>query len=370
LDIANNDIYVNITQGMACCCNYDINFDSINIICDSSLDKIKTIEPHCVGFDLHRVIDNKKSWVYNPSKLGYTKDPFDKVTNNLGDSSLIQGYGDINRTFAPSPDAEIPWRYTNYWDQSSILEKHSNLVINSKELDMFFDMCAVGTQKCPDGYTLSAGTEICYSVTCPDGWSIPSSGGTTCFTNSGPFGPVSSTTLTTEANLFACKTKLNLIQLEEYKKTFQSFWIKFVEQFVPATTIWVAGERWCNSIENICTEIAECDYDYELVASETSVTIIDATTDPEFSGRTFMESQGFVDPTPSNRNAQPISITTEEANTDLQQTIDFPSFSGRYLEPELGVTTTTPLTLGGIEQLNQNMAQYNNNLNPLITEIN
>ena len=83
-----------------------------------------------------------------------------------------------------------------------------------------------------------------------------------------------------------------------------------------------------------------------------------------------MESQWFVDPTPSNRNAQPISITTEEANTDLQQTIDFPSFSGRYLEPELGVTTTTPLTLGGIEQLNQNMAQYNNNLNPLITEIN
>ena len=363
----NNNLFIDFTQGMACCCDYDIKFDNVSIICDSQSDKIKVTEPSCVGFDIHRVIDNKKSWVYNPSNPGYTQDPFDVVTNDLGDDTLLQGYGNINRTFAPSPDADIPWRYTNYWDQSSVLERHSNLVINNKELDMFFDMCAVGTQQCPDGYTLSADTEICYSVTCPDGWGLPSSGGTTCYGTTGPWGPVSATTLTTDANPFACKTKLNLIELESYKKTFQGFWIQFVEQFVPATTIWVSGERWCNSVENICTEIEECDYDYELVASETSVTVINNEV---MSG----PSERLAGPNPTTSEKSTIgiysmNIITDSANSSQDQVVDFENLKYRFLKDELGVVKTSNLYLGGVNKLKQNMDNYKKNLNPLIVEV-
>ena len=367
VNVLNNNLFIDFTQGMACCCDYDIKFDNVSIICDSQSDKIKVTEPSCIGFDIHRVIDNKKSWVYNPSNPGYTQDPFDVVTNDLGDDTLLQGYGNINRTFAPSPDADIPWRYTNYWDQSSVLERHSNLVINNKELDMFFDMCAVGTQQCPDGYILSAGTEICYSVTCPNGWGLPSSGGTTCYSTLAMWGPVSATTLTTDANPFACKTKLNLIELESYKKTFQGFWIQFVEQFVPATTIWVSGERWCNSVENICTEIEECDYDYELVASETSVTVINNEV---LSG----PSERLVGPNPvlpekSTIGIYSMNIITDSANSSQDQVVDFENLKSRFLNPDLGSVTTTKLYLGGVNKLKQNMDNYKKNLNPLIVEV-
>ena len=74
--------------------------------------------------------------------------------------------------------------------------------------------------------------------------------------------------VTTSASTIQTVTYLNLFQLENYKKQFQSFWIPFIEQFIPATTIWVAGERWCNEP---CTIINPCDYDFELVDSEVSV---------------------------------------------------------------------------------------------------
>ena len=669
----NNNLFIDFTQGMACCCDYDIKFDNVSIICDSQSDKIKVTEPSCVGFDIHRVIDNKKSWVYNPSNPGYTQDPFDVVTNDLGDDTLLQGYGNINRTFAPSPDADIPWRYTDYWDQSSVLERHSNLVINNKELDMFFDMCAVGTQKCPDGYTLSAGTETC-KPNCPCGWedisnpignhtglsfinnstgwmcdyegkvhkttdgaqswttttngiittgvtfavladiqfideltgytcgnlgrvyktidggiswtaidlpvlpvfsinyhieamfflnenegwvglgtsisggpelwhtndagtswtflsaatvtanahiSIPpasprvfggiyfrnsaegkivttnsilttSDSGNTWTVDSGTIGqfgfgsvtrlgmriefiddnrgwvaasggvyyttswngdwtlsPITGafindisfvdsdngvavglagdtyrtrdggiswfpecsevwtnnlssvqmfseshgfaagwgTTLpslpfsgdvgtileykcsstTIKANPFACKTKLNLIELENYKKTFQGFWIQFVEQFVPATTIWVSGERWCNSVENICTEIEECDYDYELVASETSVTVINNEV---MSG----PSERLAGPNPTTSEKSTIgiysmNIITDSANSSQDQVVDFENLKYRFLKDELGFVKTSNLYLGGVNKLKQNMDNYKKNLNPLIVEV-
>ncbi len=66
-------------------------------------------------------------------------------------------------------------------------------------------------------------------------------------------------------------TYLDLKQLEHYKKTFQSFWLPFMEQFIPATTIWVAGEKWCNEP---CTIIDPCDYDFELNADDTSISQI------------------------------------------------------------------------------------------------
>lgn len=74
--------------------------------------------------------------------------------------------------------------------------------------------------------------------------------------------------ITTSASTVTTVTYLNLYDLENYKKQFQSFWIPFMEQFIPATTIWVAGERWCNEP---CTIINPCDYDFELTEAEISI---------------------------------------------------------------------------------------------------
>ncbi len=41
-----------------------------------------------------------------------------------------------------------------------------------------------------------------------------------------------------------------------------------MEQFIPATTIWVAGERWCNEP---CPVISPCDYDFEFVEGDVSI---------------------------------------------------------------------------------------------------
>jgi len=74
--------------------------------------------------------------------------------------------------------------------------------------------------------------------------------------------------ITTSASTVPTVSYLSLYQLENYKKTFQSFWIPFMEQFIPATTIWVAGERWCNEP---CTIIDPCDYDFELTEAEIGI---------------------------------------------------------------------------------------------------
>lgn len=236
------DVVLQIDTGLNCCCEYDVFVDRIGVLCTGTSESLVVNDIKCPGFDLTKVIDNKKSWVYNPGLPEVGISEYDIIERADGSFGLIAGEGTINRTFAPSPDAEIPWRYTNYWEQSSVYEKHSNLVLNSKELWLTFDMCADcpisgTTLACPSGYTLSAGTIYCYS------------------------GSVI-TSATTEISV----TYLSLLNLEKYKKQVQSFWIPFMEQFTPATAIWVSGERWCNEP---CSIINTCDFD--LTESEVSL---------------------------------------------------------------------------------------------------
>jgi hypothetical protein len=236
------DVVLQIDTGLNCCCEYDVFVDRIGVLCTGTSESLVVNDIKCPGFDLTKVIDNKKSWVYNPGLPEVGISEYDIIERADGSFGLIAGEGTINRTFAPSPDAEIPWRYTNYWEQSSVYEKHSNLVLNSKELWLTFDMCADcpisgTTLACPSGYTLSAGTIYCYS------------------------GSVI-TSATTEISV----TYLSLLNLEKYKKQVQSFWIPFMEQFTPATVIWVSGERWCNEP---CSIINTCDFD--LTESEVSL---------------------------------------------------------------------------------------------------
>jgi len=169
--------YLQFTSGLNCCCIYDIFLDNFNFNCNEEIDIVEIINNDCPGFEISPVIDNKKSWVYNPGEINYSniQNSDGKLTDNViisnGQYGLIQGYGEINRTFAPSLDADLEWRYTDYFKQSSVLEKHSNLVLNSKELFLTFDMCMIGGP-CPDGYTLSANTDTCYQTVlgCPENY--------------------------------------------------------------------------------------------------------------------------------------------------------------------------------------------------------
>jgi len=158
-----------ITNGVNCCCDYNIFVDDIKITCTSGLTDF--IYPNkCPGFTLTKVIDNKKSWVYNPGSPEVGVSVYDQIERNDGSFGTIAGEGDINRTFAPSPDADIPWRYTDYLKQSGVFERHSDLVLNSKELWLTFDMCADCpvsgvTLTCPVGYTLETTNGISYCIT-------------------------------------------------------------------------------------------------------------------------------------------------------------------------------------------------------------
>jgi hypothetical protein len=170
-------------DGILDCCEYDIFIDDISVSCTIQDSIEVSTRNDCPGFNIRKVVDNKKSWVYNDGEA-------------------------INRVFAPSDDADIPWRYTNYVEQSGVYEKHSKLVLNSKELYLTFNMCS--------GFDCGSGTT------------------------------------------------LSVFDLIEYKNNFQSFWVKFMEQFVPATTIFVSGEKWCTNDADICEVIDECGYDNNL----------------------------------------------------------------------------------------------------------
>ena len=463
-----------VFNGLLPCCDYDIRIDNVRVDCFKEEDRIFYQNSSCPGFDLKRVIDNKKSWVYNPgtTNIGVSEEDF--IDRNQGDEGLLEKFGFINRTFAPSADADLPWRYTDYYEQSNIREPHSKAVINSKEMELTFNMCGlccIEPSPCPAGYTLSAGTETCYKETigCPDGFrlsdgicisgetcdclniewslsggtsgatlnthfvatidgkrawifdvsgdthsieyqtvenswfifhSLPGSGKsyqyastTECPTSTlvdwtdvgtspgfqftgltitegictGTTTSATTVTLTQTSNPLACKTKLTLLELEEYKKTFQSFWVGFVEQFIPATTIFVSGERWCNRPDEICTMYEGCDFDFEFVEG-------DVTTIPNIGGiipprepnngsrSTIIEespySGGF------NEGLEPSDYLSTENGP-----IDTPGVKINPLPKENGETTTEPSVVNDIKNRLERMVEYRQRLQPTETII-
>lgn len=88
------------------------------------------------------------------------------------------------------------------------------------------------------------------------------------------------TTIITEEPGKFCKKPISIFDLIKYKNNFQSFWVQFVEQFIPATTIFVAGERWCTTDEKICPSIDICDYDNAFELNDIGVININNPTNP------------------------------------------------------------------------------------------
>ena len=252
------NIALEFTSGVNCCCLYDIYIDDIKIDCDKIGTRLIYNDNDCPGFELTKVIDNKKSWVYNPGKDGYTDNRFDTIVRKQGEKGLIEGHGPINRVFAPSSDANIPYRETDYYNQSGVIERHSKLVLNSKETYLTFNMC-INEDCVVNGSYL-----------------IDEYGGRILLDKMRP---------------------LTLLELENYKKTFQGFWLQFIEQFIPATTIFISGEKWSNCIT--CEEKTPCEYE------------LDATVNDGVSPRHVIST---TDEVPTSE------YTPSETNTRLEQT--------------------------------------------------
>ena len=221
-----------VSQGLFSCCDYDIYFDDIRVDCDVTRTEFIYYDTKCPGFKLTRVIDNKKSWVYNPGTELTSTNVYDNIVRENGTNGmnieqtgviLAGGHGDINRVFAPSVDADLVFRDTDYYNYHNVIEKHSKLVLNNKEVVLQFNMCADSDCVINPEYLIDD----------DGGYVLDDDGGRIIVNNNGFTFP-------------------NLLALENFKKVFQGFWIDFMEQFIPATTIFVSGEKWCNSV--VCEE--------------------------------------------------------------------------------------------------------------------
>ena len=174
-------------------------------------------------------------------------------------------------------------------------------------------------------------------------------------------------TQTQKSDPLACKTKLTLLELEKYKKTFQSFWVQFVEQFVPATTIFISGERWCNRPDEICTQYEECDFDFEFVEG-------DVTTIPNIGGVVPpRETNDGSNNVPIERPGYDGELGDDFGPSDYRSTedgpIDTPGVKINPLPKERGETITEPSVVNDVKNRIDRMAKYRERLQPTETII-
>ena len=322
-----------VLSGIKECCEYDIFVDDIQVICNKQDTIPFATYSVCPGFNLKRVVDNKKSWVKN------VETP-------------------INRVFAPSPDANLPWRYTNYVEQSGVYENDSRLVLNSKELDVIFNMKR-RKNPCPDGYNYDPNSDNCFraEVTCPDGFTI--SGGT-CVSGATTTSATTVTTTFVNRNPESCNIDLSIYDLIDYKRNFQNFWVKFIEQFIPATTIFVSGEKWSNRDDEICPTIEECGYDNLFTKEQLGLE----------------ETGGGLDEAVENRNTNivsPVITSDDKVNSDRngdygtndgKEPIIMDNFVGSFIERDESILKEGPLTLkrGELNLLKEGKKEYQDRL--------
>ncbi len=328
-----------VLDGVKECCEYDIFVDDIQVLCTKQ-DSIEINNYNsCPGYNLTRVVDNKKSWVQN------IETP-------------------INRVFAPSSDANIPWRYTNYFEQSGVYENDSRLVLNSKELDVVFNM-RKRENPCPDGYFFDSSVDGCIKseVNCPSGFTW---NGATCISGvTSASTIVTTTTISRQSN--SCSTDLSIYDLITYKNNFQNYWVKFIEQFIPATTIFVSGEKWSNRDDEICATIDDCGYDNLFTESDLGIINTDG---------------GLVEPTIpifeiGGRSSEVVTSdddivsvrSGDYANNEQSGPIVLENFVGSYIKRDKSILDEKILTLkrGELTLLRKGQIEYQNKFeNPVI----
>ena len=327
-----------ILNGVKECCEYDIFVDDIKTLC-SKQDTISfTNYNACPGFKLTKVIDNKKSWVYNDNTP-------------------------LNRVFAPSPDADIPWRYTNYFEQSGVYENSSKLVLNSKELYLTFNM-KKQKRLCPEGYTYNELNGNCFkeALSCPIGFNLS---GSTCFSG------VTTTTATT-VNVITdrtndCNTELNIFELIDYKNNFQNFWVKFIEQFIPATTIFVAGEKWSNREDEICNVIEPCGYLNSFSEGDLGLKNSSATIAREPINKNINKSVQVV----TSKDNVTTTRNGDYGDNKTDAPIILGNFKGYYLKKDTSILSERRLTLlrGELPLLKTGQQEYQSKFKKVVYKL-
>jgi hypothetical protein len=158
--------------------------------------------------------------------------------------------------------------------------------------------------------------------------------------------------LITSATTVNTVRNLSIQEIETYKKQFQSFWIPFMEQFIPATTIWVAGERWCNEP---CPIVNTCEF--ELTSSEITIEKI-----PPY----FFENPKEKGPRGGYEvpKSQASSVAAMGAPKGTQPT----SSPNIVKTQDLGQTITTELVRTE-EETNINIAGYRNKFTAIETQV-
>ena len=171
-------------------------------------------------------------------------------------------------------------------------------------------------------------------------------------------------TVKADFNKKYCEQKITLLQLEGYKKTFQSFWVQFVEQFIPATTIFVSGEKWCNREDEICTQYDECDFDYEFVEGEVT-TIPNSTTN---GGRRIANGKSkSYDPNTVNADINNTTFSPLDYESTKNGPISTDTVKINPLPKEYGKTTIKPLIVTNLDDRKKRKQLYQDRLQPTQT---
>jgi hypothetical protein len=248
--IANKKIKISIKVNNSCG-DFCVLVD--DIVLNKSCDSVKTNEIFLTkspGFDLDRIIDNKKSWLDNRTRINREFN----ISNNSGGN---------------------PIRQTNYDIDDE------RLVINSKEIDLDISMasaiendvwCYVVDNPCL--LTGETNCDVCLTACCGDSkisfdnlLTEPVSGITTIedfkyFLTSELIDVKSRQTLSSyptlralydryiNSNLYCSKISsgFNYLTMEQFANLIGDYWVDIVEQVVPATTIWGSVKIYSNTI--------------------------------------------------------------------------------------------------------------------------
>ncbi len=225
------------------------------------------------------------------------------------------------------------------------------MVLNSKELYLNFNMKKV-KPKCPEGYTLLNDQCIRQTSLCPSGFTLS---GQTCVSGT------TTTPVTIEndfypINLSGCQEELSIYELINYKKNFQNFWVKFIEQFVPATTIFVSGEKWSNREDEICEVIEPCGYinnfsELDLGLRSTNGVPTTQTRNKNINKRSSVVTS--IEKVTSTKNG-------DYSDNKTDAPILFDNFKASFLKKDNSILSSRRLTLrqGELELLKEGQKSY------------
>lgn len=241
------------------CSDFCVLLDEIILdkVC-THVDRTDIFLTQSPGFELNRVIDNKKSWTSNSTPINRSFD----ITNNLGGNTIRQTNYDIN---------------------------DERLVINTKEIDLDINLASAietdvwyyildnpclltGITTCDP--CIITGTSLNHSNCCGDNsidftslMTQPLSGVTTIedfeyFLTSELIDAKNRQTISGYPTLralydryinsglycSAISSKFDYLTMDQFASLIGNYWVDIVEQVVPATTIWGSVKIYSNTI--------------------------------------------------------------------------------------------------------------------------